>query len=243
MKNARRALLALSAASLLAVTACSGPAQQSGGTNGGGGGQSAAPAAVKKYSEAELEGVLKAAKGADGKELKVLPSADLKKSLEASKELLAKTKISPAECGSGDIATALQSLDGASTAVGTSTGADGIPSQAVSLISGPDPSVLEGKIAQTKDQLEKCKTMTIEIAGQKAEATSEKVDASAKTPGAVAFETTTSLPGGATKMKQLTVMAVKNGVAITSVSLAGGAGAADVEKAVAALDAVADQIK
>ncbi|MBO9704658.1 MAG: hypothetical protein J7474_03975 [Arthrobacter sp.] len=242
MKNARRALLALSAASLLAVTACSGPAQQSGGTNGGGG-QSAAPAAVKKYSEAELEGMLKAAKDADGKELKVLPSADLKKSLEASKELLAKTKISPAECGSGDIATALQSLEGASTAVGTSTGADGIPSQAVSLISGPDPSVLEGKIAQTKDQLDKCKTMTIEIAGQKAEATSEKVDASAKTPGAVAFETTTSLPGGATKMKQLTVMAVKNGVAITSVSLAGGAGAADVEKAVAALDAVADQIK
>lgn len=242
MKNARRALLALSAASLLAVTACSSPAQQSGGTNGGGG-QSAAPAAVKKYSEAELEGMLKAAKDADGKELKVLPSADLKKSLEASKELLAKTKISPAECGSGDIATALQSLEGASTAVGTSTGADGIPSQAVSLISGPDPSVLEGKIAQTKDQLDKCKTMTIEIAGQKAEATSEKVDASAKTPGAVAFETTTSLPGGATKMKQLTVMAVKNGVAITSVSLAGGAGAADVEKAVAALDAVADQIK
>ena len=113
----------------------------------------------------------------------------------------------------------------------------------MSLISGPDPSVLEGKIAQTKDQLDKCKTMTIEIAGQKAEATSEKVDASAKTPGAVAFETTTSLPGGATKTKQLTVMAVKNGVAITSVSLAGGAGTADVEKAVAALDAVADQIK
>ncbi|WP_144629256.1 hypothetical protein [Arthrobacter woluwensis] len=243
MKNARRALLALSAASLLAVTACSGPAQQQSGGTSGGGGQSAAPVAAKKYSEAELEAVLKASKGADGKELKVLPSADLKKSLEASKELLAKTKVTPAECGGGDVTAGLQMLDGATTAVGTSTGADGIPSQAVSLISGVDASALEGALSKSKDRLEKCKTMTVEIAGQKAEATTETLQISAKTPGATAFETTTGLPGGASKMKQVSVMAVKNGVAITSVSLAGGAGTADVEKAVATLDAVADQIK
>jgi len=242
MKNARRALLALSAASLLAVTACSGPAQQqSGGSNGGE--QPAAPVAAKKYTDAELEAVLKSAKGADGKAFNVLPAADLKKSLEASKELLSKTKVSPAECGGQDITSGLQALDGATTAVGTSTGADGIPSQAVSLISGLDPSVLNSNVTKTKDRLEKCKTMTVEVAGQKAEATTEMLQVSAKTPGALAFETTTSLPGSSTKMKQVSVVAVKNGVAISSVSLAGGAGTADVEKAVSSLDAVADQIK
>ncbi|OFI36643.1 hypothetical protein BIU82_12845 [Arthrobacter sp. SW1] len=233
MKNARRIVLALSAAAALSVTACSAPAQQPSGQNA---------AAFKKYSEAELTALLEQAKDSEGKALTVMPAAELKKGLELTKSMAASTKVTPAECASSNVTGGLQALSGATAAAATSApDATGVPLETVSLVSGLSEDALTGDVDKMKEQAEKCKAVTIEVAGQKVEAGFEPIEISSETPGAVAIKSTTKASGA--ESTQVIVAAVKGGVAVSSVYVSTGSAEADAKKAVATLDSVAALIK
>ncbi|MFJ3958670.1 hypothetical protein [Arthrobacter sp. NPDC090010] len=245
MKNVRRLVLTATAVATLAVTACSAPASSTGSS--GGGSASSAPTqetvAFKKYSEAELTGLLQASEKASGETFKILPTADMKKALDAAKSLASATKITPAECGATNLGSSLQMLDGISVATATA-GADaqGIPTSSISLISGLDESAMASNMDKSRASLEKCKDVTVEVAGQKAESSNEMIPVQAKTPGVVALKSTTKTSMG-TSMTQVVVNGLKGGVGITVVRLNSTDAAADATKAAATLDAVADQIK
>lgn len=246
MKNARRIVLALSAAAALSLAACSSPAPQPAGGSGAADSQSQAPAqdavAFKKYSEAELTALLENVKGADGKALTVLPSADLKKGLELTKSMAASTKVTPAECATSNVTGGLQAVAGATAAAATSApNAAGVPVQTVSVVSGLSEEQLKGDLEKNSAQAEKCKNVTVEVMGQKVEASVEKVDVPAATPGAIGLKTTTKSAAG--DSTQVIVVAVKGGVALSSLYMSSGDVDAEAKQAAATLDEVAALIK
>ncbi|OFI36642.1 hypothetical protein BIU82_12840 [Arthrobacter sp. SW1] len=246
MKNARRIVLAVSAAAVLSVTACSAPAP------------SASPeaqaqpvqlplqesAAFKKRTEAELTALLKAAKDADGKPFTVMPAAQLKKGVDAAKSMASSTKVTPAECASASASFSggLQALTGASYAAATSpANKQGVPAQTISLVSGLSEEQLNADLEKNATQAEKCKNVTVEVMGQKVEASVEKLDVASAVPGAIALKTVTK--SGAGESTQLLVAAVKGGVALSSLYVSTGDAAEELKKAAATLDTVAAGIK
>jgi hypothetical protein len=246
MKNARRIVLALSTAAALSLAACSSPSPQPAGTSGAPGAQSQAPAqdavAFKKYSEAELTALLKSAKGSDGKPLTVMPSAQFKQGLEMMKAVASKLKVTPAECAPDSMTGGLSALEGATTAVASSTATpEQAPVETVSLVSGLSEDVLSKDFAAVKEQAEKCKDISIDLAGQKVEASMELMPVSASTPGALALKSTSKSAAGTSV--QIIVTAVKGGLSISSSYTSAGDVDAELKKAAATLDSVAALIK
>lgn len=246
MKNARRIVLAVSAAAILSVTACSAPAP------------SASPeaqaqpvqvplqesVAFKKRTEAELTALLKAAKDADGKPFTVMPAAQLKKGVEVAKSMASSTKVTPEECASASASFSggLQSLAGASYAAATSlANKQGVPAQTISLVSGLSEEQLNADLEKNATQAEKCKNVTVEVMGQKVEASVEKLQVASAVPGAIALKTVTKSAAG--ESTQLLVAGVKGGVALSSLYVSTGDVAEELKKAAATLDTVAAGIK
>jgi hypothetical protein len=248
MKNARRIVLAVSAAAALSITACSAPAPAPAASPEAQAQTVHIPlqesAAFKKRTEAELTALLKAAKDADGKAFTLMPAAQLKMGLQMAKSMASSTKVTPAECAgaSASFSGGLQALAGASSAAATSApNAQGLPVQTVSLVSGLSQEQLSADLKNSSTLTEKCKAMTVETKGQKVEASVEKLDVASAVPGAVALKTVTKTSAG--ESTQLLVTAVKGGVAVSSVYLSSGDVAEELKKAAATLDAISAQIK
>ncbi|UVJ40891.1 hypothetical protein [Arthrobacter sp. CJ23] len=246
MKNARRIVLALSLAATLSVAACSAPASnnEAGKTEVSSSSQAPdqAQPAFKKYSDAELGALLTDVLDADGQPLAVMPAEQLKAGLEGAKGMMSSIAVTPEECGGANLTGGLQAIDGASMAAAVSTpGAGTAPVQTVSLVSGLEESAIAGIIAKSKDQAEKCKYITVEVMGQKAEGEIEVLPVESKTPGAIALKTTTTFGGTATTMLQ--VSAARGGVVISSLYVSKGDVLAETKKATATLDEIAALIK
>ncbi len=198
--------------------------------------------AFKKYTNAELAELFESVDGAEGSPLVALPDEQLEQGLEMAKKMLSSVKVTPAACGGANVTGSLQSIEGASMAVATSKpSASKAPVQTVSLVSGLDEAKLSGVLAKNKEQARKCGHISIEVMGQKAEASVEEVPVATQTPGSIALKTTTTTAAGVTT--QIMVTALKGGVAISSTYVGSGNLAAETKAAAATLDDIAALIK
>ncbi|MDP5227812.1 MULTISPECIES: hypothetical protein [Arthrobacter] len=238
MKTLRRLAVAATAAALLGTTACSATGGAAGTPEGAG-----APSptvAFKKYDDAELATLLSGLNDSQGKPLKVLPATDLKKATELAKTMAEKIKVTPAECSAQGAGSQLQLLDNATLATALSDPSQGT-SEAVNVISGLDQTDLAANFAKSKDQIDKCKKVTLDMGGLNVESNSELLDTPAKTPGTFVVATTATVAGK--PGRTVVAMAAKGGVVVTATSKGGADAAADGANAVALLDSVAARVK
>lgn len=199
------------------------------------------PTQAKAYTSEELTAFVAQLKDAQGKPLTVMAGADLKKSIDQTKSLLASISVEPAECAPLALAGQTASADGIAVAVGVAQDAATGATTGVSLASGPDAKVLESGFVRSED-LGKCAALSFTVAGTKADLKLTKLNGVGSTPGAIAYRTDTALADGR-KQSTITAQAVHNGVFIT-VSAMGGASEADaVSRAGALLDTAAAVIK
>lgn len=193
------------------------------------------PAPVKAYSSEGLSAIVAKLKDAQGKPLSVMSAADLKKSVDQAKSMLAAISVEPAECAPLALGGQAASTEGVAVAAGVAQDAATGAATAISLASGVDPKVIERGLAQS-DQLNKCSTLSFTIAGTKADLKLTKLDGLGSTPTKIAYRTDTALADGR-KQSTITGQVVQNGVLISVIS----SGGASEQDAVARAGELLDQ--
>ena len=183
-----------------------------------------APAQAKAYTSEELSAFVAQLKDAHGKPLSVMAAADLKKSVDQAKSLLASISVEPAECGPLALGGQTASTEGTAVAAGVAQDPATGAATAVSLASGVDAKVIEQGLAQS-DALDKCSTLSFAAGGIKADLKLTKLAALGSTPARIAYRTDTTLADGR-KQSTITGQVIENGVLISVIS-SGGANEQD----------------
>ena len=179
---------------------------------------------AKAYTSDELTALVAQLKDAHGKPLTVMPLADLKKSVEQAKSLLASISVEPAECAALALGGQAASTEGTAVAAGVAQDAGTGASTGVSLAFRADAKLLKKGLAQVED-FNKCSALSFTTNGTKVDLKLTKLAGVGSTPGTVAYRTDTALPGGR-KQSAITGQVIQDGVLIT-VSAAGGGSEAD----------------
>ena len=202
--------------------------------------ESATPTATptpeaKSYTGDELTALVGQLKDSKGVKLSVMSMADLSGTVEQTKALMSSIAVEPAECKEMALAGAATSFDDVTAATGSSLDATSGATTVVSMMSGLDPALLEGRAAKA-GEVSKCSNMSFTTGTVTAEATVALIDGVGSVPGTLAYETHTSMSTGQ-KQAMITAQAVTRGVLITVMS----SGGASQEEAVSRTGAMMDQ--
>ena len=165
-----------------------------------------------------------------------MPLADLKKSVEQAKSLLASISVEPAECAALALGGQAASTEGTAVAAGVAQDATGA-STGVSLAFRADAKLLEKGLAQGED-FDKCSALSFTTNGTKVDLKLTKLAGFGSTPGTVAYRTDTSLPGGR-KQSAITGQVIQDSVLITVSAVGGGSEADAISRAGKLLDQAA----
>ncbi|WP_026538278.1 hypothetical protein [Arthrobacter sp. 9MFCol3.1] len=192
---------------------------------------------AKAYTSDELTALVAQLKDAQGKPLTVMPLADLKKSVEQAKSLLASISVEPAECAALALGAQAASTEGTAVAAGVAQDAATGASTGVSLAFRADAKLLEKGLAQGED-FKKCSALSFTTNGTKVDLKLTKLAGFGSTPGTVAYRTDTALPGGR-KQSAITGQVIQGGVLITVSAVGGGSEADAISRAGKLLDQAA----
>ncbi|MFJ4028801.1 hypothetical protein ACIPWF_15615 [Paenarthrobacter sp. NPDC089989] len=230
----------ISALVMMAVSGCGGSA---GSTDAASPEATATPTptVAKQYTNDELVGLVKQIKPKSGKELTVASSEELAQE-NPIKALLSMFTIEPAECK--DLATlgGNTTLAGSTTAAGADLDAESGVMTMVTLTSGLDKQKLQDSIDQSGAQAQKCAKMTLSMAGQSMNVSTEKFDGISAVPGTVAYRTEMSSASGSTQTTYM-AYAIKDGVLISATASGKGAEASGVATASDLMEQAAALIK
>lgn len=196
----------LALAALLALTACSTPAEEA--------------HASQTYSSEELSGFLGEVTDADGEGLRVIPTADLAEGMAQSKAFLEGVTITPEEC-SVYVSNSFDVPEDAGYATGVS-GAEGDAVQTlVSVASSDDTAFTEERFSAITEALDACATFTLTTQGFEVTQTVESLEAGTdaqETYGTVTRQT--SVNGG--EQQTMTVIGSSGYLSVTAVRTATG---------------------
>ncbi|MGO4805726.1 hypothetical protein AB4089_11425 [Arthrobacter sp. 2MCAF15] len=192
---------------------------------------------AKAYTSAELTAIVAQLKDAQGKSLTMMSGADLQKSIDQAKSMLASISVEPAECAPLALGGQAASSEGTAVAAGVSQDAATGASTGVSLAYRADSKVLEQGIAQG-EVLNKCSAMSFTTGGTKVDLKLTKLDGLGTTPGGVAYRTDTALADGR-KQSAITGQVLQGGVLVTVVAAGGASEAEAVTRAGKMLDEAA----
>jgi hypothetical protein len=175
----------------------------------------ATPTPMKTFSNADLSGLLTTLKDAQGKPLTVVPSAQIDQGILKAKEVLKTAVFTPVACKSFADSNA-QIPDGSTYAGATSISATDKTATVVTVIALKDAQTMTEQLNKSQASAAKCKTFTIEAAGQKI--TTETTPVAAETNGDVSFAALTKqhLATGQAQTA-LTVTGIKGNLAATAV--------------------------
>lgn len=242
--------LGASAVLVVGLVGCSAPAAETAAKSSEG--ASAAPVEsvtptptpapeAKAYTADELAALVGQLKDSKGVDLSVMSMADLSRSLEQTKALMSSIAVEPAECKEMALAGAATSFDDVAAAMGSSLDATSGATTMVSMMSGLDPAILEGRVAKA-GEVSKCSNMSFTLGAVTAEATVALIDGVGSVPGTVAKETHTSMSTGQ-KEDMIMAQAVTRGVLITVMSSGGASREEPVSRAGAMMDQAAALLK
>ena len=192
---------------------------------------------AKAYTSEELTAIVAQLKDAQGKPLTMMSGADLQKSIDQAKSMLASISVEPAECAPLALGGQAASTEGTAVAAGVAQDAATGASTGVSLAFRADAKVLEQGIAQG-EVLNKCSAMSFTTGGTKVDLKLTKLDGLGSTPGTIAYRTDTALADGR-KQSAITGQVLQNGVLVTVIAAGGGSEADAVTRAGKMLDEAA----
>ncbi|MFF2245588.1 hypothetical protein ACFVTM_15560 [Arthrobacter sp. NPDC058130] len=179
---------------------------------------------AKAYTSEELTALVAQLKDGQGKPLTMMSGADLQKSIDQAKSVLASISVEPAECAPLALGGQAASTEGTAVAAGVAQDAATGASTGVSLAFRADAKVLEQGMAQG-EVLNKCSALSFTTGGTKVDLKLTKLDGLGSTPGTIAYRTDTALADGR-KQSAITGQVLQNGVLVTVIA-AGGASEAD----------------
>ena len=171
---------------------------------------------AKAYTSEELTAIVAQLKDAQGKPLTMMSGADLQKSIDQAKSMLASISVEPAECAPLALGGQAASTEGTAVAAGVAQDAATGASTGVSLAFRADAKVLEQGIAQG-EVLNKCSAMSFTTGGTKVDLKLTKLDGLGSTPGTIAYRTDTALADGR-KQSAITGQVLQNGVLVTVIA-------------------------
>ena len=171
------------------------------------------------YTSEELTAIVAQLKDAQGKPLTMMSGADLQKSIDQAKSMLASISVEPAECAPLALGGQAASTEGTAVAAGVAQDAATGASTGVSLAFRADAKVLEQGIAQG-EVLNKCSAMSFTTGGTKVDLKLTKLDGLGSTPGTIAYRTDTALADGR-KQSAITGQVLQDGVLVTVITSGG----------------------
>ena len=197
----------------------------------------AAPSAPpRSYSNADLTGLISTLKDAQGRQLTVIPAAQIDQGIIKAKEALKTAVFTPAACKVFADSSA-QVPDGSTYAAGTSVTAADKTTTVVTVIALKDAQAMTDQLQASKSAAAQCQTFTVEAAGQKITTKTTPVDAATDGDASFAALTEQSLATGQGQTS-LTVTGVKGNLAVTAVK----AGPSVTQQASAELTKLVDTI-
>jgi hypothetical protein len=182
------------------------------------------PTQAKAYTSQELTDLVAQLKDAKGKPLTVMSSADLKKSIDQTKSVLASISVKPAECAPLALGSQVPSTEGLAVGAGAARDAATGAVTAVSLTSGSGSKVPSQGLARP-DVFAKCSHLSVTTAGMKVDVKLTKVAGLGSNPATIAYRTDSALADGQ-RQSAITGLVVHNGVLFT-VTASGGSSEAD----------------
>jgi hypothetical protein len=182
------------------------------------------PTQAKAYTSQELTDLVAQLKDAKGKPLTVMSSADLKKSIDQTKSVLASISVKPAECAPLALGSQVPSTEGLAVGAGAARDAATGAVTAVSLTSGSGSKVPSQGLARP-DVFAKCSHLSVTTAGMKVDVKLTKVAGLGSNPATIAYRTDSALADGQ-RQSAITGLVVHNGVLVT-VTASGGSSEAD----------------
>lgn len=196
---------------------------------------------AKSYTDDELTALVGQLKDSKGVKLSVMSMADLSESVEQTKALMSSIVVEPAECKEMALVAAATSFDDVTAAMGSSVDATSGATTVVSMMSGHDPAILEGRVAKA-GEVSKCSNMSFTLGAVTAEATIALIDGVGSVPGTIAKETHTSMSTGQ-KQAMIMAQAVTRGVVISVMSSGGTSRDEAVSRTGAMMDQAAALLK
>jgi hypothetical protein len=182
------------------------------------------PTQAKANTSQELTDLVAQLKDAKGKPLTVMSSADLKKSIDQTKSVLASISVKPAECAPLALGSQVPSTEGLAVGAGAARDAATGAVTAVSLTSGSGSKVPSQGLARP-DVFAKCSHLSVTTAGMKVDVKLTKVAGLGSNPATIAYRTDSALADGQ-RQSAITGLVVHNGVLFT-VTASGGSSEAD----------------
>ena len=179
---------------------------------------SAAAAAAtppKSFSNADLTGLISTLKDAKGRQLTVIPAAQIDQGIIKAKEALKTAVFTPAACKVFADSSA-QVPDGSTYAGGTSIAATDKTTTVVTVIALKDTQAMTDQLKASKSAAAQCQTFTVEAAGKKVTTKTTPVDAATEGDASFAALTKQSLATGQVQTA-LTVTGIKGNLAVTAV--------------------------
>jgi hypothetical protein len=175
----------------------------------------AAAAPAKSFSNADLTGLISTLKDANGRQLTVIPAAQIDQGIIKAKEALKTAVFTPAACKVFADSSA-QVPDGSTYAAGTSVAAADKTATVVTVIALKNAQAMTDQLKASKSAAAQCQTFTVEAAGKKITTKTTPVDAATEGDASFAALTRQSLATGQVQTA-LTVTGVKGNLAVTAV--------------------------
>jgi len=182
------------------------------------------PSQAKVYTSQELTDLVAQLKDSKGKPLTVMSSADLKKSIDQTKSVLASISVKPAECAPLALGSQVPSTEGLAVGAGAARDAATGAVTAVSLTSGSGSKVPSQRLARP-DVFAKSSHLSVTTAGMTVDVKLTKVAGLGSNPATIAYRTDSALADGQ-RQSAITGLVVHNGVLFT-VTASGGSSEAD----------------
>jgi hypothetical protein len=173
------------------------------------------PTPAKTFSDADLSSLLSTLKDAQGKQLTVVPAAQIDQGIAKAKELLKTATVTPEAC-KVLVDSNANVPDGSTYAGGTSISTADKTAIVVTVFALKDAKTMTDQLNASQAAAAPCKTFTLEAGGQKI--TTETTPVAAEADGDVSFAALTKqqLATGQSQTA-LTVTGIKGNLAATAV--------------------------
>jgi hypothetical protein len=225
-------LMGLALAALLTVTACSSsPDTEEASAPSEAPASSEAPAPSEApagsapdtpetgtYSSEALATALEGITQADGSTLQMIPTAQVRQSMDQARQFLDAVTVAPEEC-TVFVSNSLDAPEGAGIATGVSSSNGDAIQTIVSAASSSETGFSEEQAAASEEALQACSSFTVQAQGLEIEQTVETVDAVTAADGTVGTTTVQSSSDGG-KQQTITITGTRGDLAVTAVRTA-----------------------
>ncbi|WDF33118.1 hypothetical protein PTW37_14895 [Arthrobacter agilis] len=187
----------------------------------------AEPDETGSYSSDELATIVGGITEADGSPLQLIPTEQIRQSMDQARQFLDAVTVSPAEC-SVFVSNSLDAPEGAGIATGVSSSDGDAIQTIVSAASSPDIGSSSDGGSASAEALGACSSFTVEAQGVAIEQTVEPLEAATGADTTVGTTTVqTSADGG--RQQTMTIVGTRGDLAVTAVRTAKDALADDTQ--------------